>query len=344
MQYQITLYKKTTMNILGVNAGNGVLLFPFKKDVIGNIEIRSVFHTPGDYQWKLNFGNIPLYRKIGKELKLPEIKGVDVIISHPDCGHSSILAYSRAKKFSNPKDNESLTLFFKSVNYYKPKVFLMENLTALIENYGIEDLKSGLPHYYLVFHNLSVSKFGNSQINRKRLVLIGIRKDLPKFIRGVFRNVFKINPLKTSEELMDLAYITNGNIREDLKDVITLYAGYKDVIDNIRIEWITKRVHENRWKVTDRKFTTAPGVYKNRSFDYPATVRPTNRQFDHNGLMMTPRQLAMIQGIPNDFYLYHDTNKLKYCINKGRVTVTKTPPYEIGLWFKKQLNKVKKWI
>jgi site-specific DNA-cytosine methylase len=332
------------MRILGVNAGNGVLLFPFKKDVIGNIEIRSVFHTKGDYQWRLNFGNIPLYKKLGKDWKVLEIEDVDVIISHPDCGHSSVLAYSRAKKFGNPKENESLLLFFKSVSYYKPKVFLMENLTALIDNYGIDDLRSGLPHYHLVFHNLSVSEFGNSQINRKRLVLIGIRKDLPKFIRGVFRNVFKMNTLKTSEELMKLVDTDNGNIRENLKDVITLYAGYKDVIDNIRIEWITKRKNENRWKVTDRKFTTAPGVYKNRSFDYPATVRPTNRQFDHNGLMMSPRQLAVIQGIPSTFILYHDTNNLKYCINKGRVTVTKTPPYEIGIWFKKQLKKVKKWM
>ena len=332
------------MNVLGINAGNGVILYPFKNEVIGNIELRSVFHTKGDYQWNLNFSGIPLYKKI-KEL--PDITGVDIILSHPDCGHSSVLAYSRAKKMGNPKENKSLTLFFESIDKYRPKVFLMENLTALIENYGEKDLRRALSKYRLVFHNVSVSKFGNSQINRKRLILIGVRKNQPKFIYKVFRNLYPVNELKTSKELLkglDEPNINLCHIREDENDIITLYAGYKDVIKNIRNEWITTRATESRWKTPHKRFSTAPGVYKNLSNQYPATVRPTNRQYNYKGEMMSPRELCRIQGLPDTFALFYDTNNLKYTINKGRITVTKTPPLEVSIWFYRQVKKIQKYL
>ena len=333
------------MRVLGINGGNGVILHPFRDYLIGNIENRSVFHTKGDFQWELNF-DCPLYKKV-KVDNLPDIPGVDVIISHPDCGHSSIMAYSRAKKMSDPKDNESVDMFFKGLEKYNPKVFLMENLIKFIEGYGEDGLIDILSGYNLVFHKGSVSMFGNSQITRERLVIVGIRKDLPSFIRTIFSNIYKVNQLSNAGMLIKGLKNEDEsicNIRECIDDVITLYAGYKDVLSNIQSEWNNKRVEDNRWKVEGKKFTTAPGVYKNREFEPPMTVRPSNRQFNHWGLMMGPRELARLMGIPDDFNLYCDTNNKKYSINKGRVTVGKTPPYEIGLWFFKQMMKVKKYL
>ena len=341
------------MKVLGINAGNGVILHPFKKDLIGNIELRGVFHTKNDVQWVSNFKGIPLIKKLGKDLNLPDFKGVDIIISHPDCGHSSILAYSRAKKMGNPKENQSMTLFFKSVNYYRPKLFLMENLPKLLETYGKEDIQSALPGYTLIWHCMSVSEFGNSQLNRVRLVLIGIRENLPKYLKGVFQNVYKVNKLKKSHTLLKHLPIREipevCHVRERDTEMITLYAGYKDFLLNIKNEWIKNRKMEGRWKVQGKKFTTAPGVYKNRPSDYPNTIRPANRQFNKYGLMMSPREMGAIQGLPIGYILYYDTNctdykEKKYMINKARVTVGKTPPYEIGLWFYYQVNKIRKFI
>ena len=331
------------MKVLGINAGNGVILFPFKKYVIGNVEPRSVFHTKGNYQWELNFKGVPLYKKP----VLPDIQGVDIIISHPDCGHSSILAYSRAKKMGKPRENVSVKLFFESISKYRPALFLMENLSKFIENYGKEELSNALSNYNLVFHHLSVSEFGNSQINRKRLIIIGVRKDLPKFIIKVFHNVYKVNEIRYAGEIIKgLEEIDPDicHVREDENDVITLYAGYKDVIKNIRKEWVTDRKHKSRWETPHKKFSTAPGVYKNQYSQHPATVRPTNRQYNHRGEMMSPRELAAIQGVSSTFKLYYDTNSHKYCINKGRVTVTKTPPMELSIWFLKQVLKVKRFL
>lgn len=88
------------LRVLGVCAGQGALLFPFKKNLLGNIEIRGVFHTPGEEQWKLNFGDIPFY----KGFCLQEFnEKVDIIISSPDCGAASVMRLSKVKELGNPK-------------------------------------------------------------------------------------------------------------------------------------------------------------------------------------------------------------------------------------------------
>ena len=339
------------MRTLGINGGNGVLLHPLKESLIGNIELRSVFHTKGDLQWKSNFGEIPIIKKLNKNLDLPNFDDVDIILSHPDCGHSSILAYSRAKKMGNPKENQSMTLFFKSVKEYRPKLFLMENLPKLLDTYGKEDIQNALPGYNLIWHCMSVSEFGNSQLNRVRLILIGTREDLPRYYVNIFKNVYKVNLLKKSDGLLkglpEYEIPEICHIRERDAEMITLYAGYKDFLLNIKNEWMKDRKNEGRWKVEGKNFTTAPGVYRNRPLDYPNTIRPANRQFNKYGLMMSPREMAVIQGIPLDYILYHDTKctdykEKKYQINKARVTVGKTPPYEIGLWFYYQVKKIRK--
>lgn len=50
------------LKVLGVSAGAGILLFPFRKNLIANVETRGVFYTKGLEQWKLNFGDTPYYK------------------------------------------------------------------------------------------------------------------------------------------------------------------------------------------------------------------------------------------------------------------------------------------
>lgn len=117
------------LRVLGVCAGQGALLFPFRENLLGNIEIRGVFHTPGEEQWKLNFSDIPFY----KGFCLQEFdEKVDIIISSPDCGSSSVMRLSKVKELGNPKDNRSLNLVISSILKYKPKIFLIENLPRLL--------------------------------------------------------------------------------------------------------------------------------------------------------------------------------------------------------------------
>lgn len=332
------------MRVLGVCAGNGVMIHPLKKYLIANIEPRGIFHTPKDLQWICNFNAVP----IGKDLKIIKNLAVpiDVIIGHPDCGHSSILSYSRKKSFGEPKENKSLTLFIDSVNKYKPKVFIMENLPALVNTFGKKSLKRAFKDYNLRFINEPVTKFGNSQQTRVRLLLIGVLKIVPKKLTKCFKVLnyenYHLKDTKTLLAGLKTEDFSLNHARESLDSVITIYAGKKMSLKEIQNHWLKGPKDETRFRVTDRKFTTAPGVYRNLENRAPFTVRKGNREFNPQGLMMSARERARIQGIPDSFELYFEEERAQYWINKGRVTATKTPPYEIGVWILKSLKKFNK--
>lgn len=330
------------MNILGVASGNGVLLYPLKKYLVGNIEIRTKFKTPDNIQWKLNFGDIPLYNtEIGVNRLLNNQKEkIDIIVGHPDCGHSSVMATSRRKTLKDPKVNASLNLFFKCINLYTPDIFILENLPKLLRE--IEFIQNAIPNYKLIPYHINFTDLGNSQANRKRLILIGIRDDKPKF----YHKIFKIQPvrkLKKTGELLDgLTYPNTElcHIREKITDTITLYGGFKDTLLNIKDKWVREFKNDKRWTTGNTRMLKAPGVYKNLENEYPLTIRPANRQFNPHGEMMSPREMARIQGCPDSFKLWYDTKKSYYTINKARITIGKTPPMELGIWIKKQLKKI----
>lgn len=329
--------------VLGVSSGLGVSLFPFKKELMANIESRSVFHTPGNEQWIANFEDVPLHKTVGYDYG-DQI--VDVIVSSPDCGSGSILRYSRAKKLGDHKKNHSLMMFFAAVRRYQPKLFLFENLDGLFKSFPKERFLKLLSNYRLVEHNASVAHWGNSQKNRKRLVIIGVRRDISRKVDKYFKLPHYKNP-KSCHELYDDLHENSrvtGNVREHITEYISIYGGKRMSLGEIRDDWKKRLKGKKRYYVPEeegRKFKTAPGVYRNLSHDFPATARKANRQYDHYGLTLTPRQLARVQGVPDEFILHIDYNKLGYWINKARTTVTKTPPYEIALWFKRKLEKSK---
>lgn len=321
-------------NVLGICGGNGVILYPFRKQLLGNIEMRPLFHTPDNVQWKLNF-NVPQDHTIETHYSR---KLVDIIVGAPDCGHSSALAFSRAKKLADPKLNDSLNAYIWAVNEYKPKFFMMENLPKLLENWGA-DIK--FPDYRLVIHNRSVSVWGNSQLSRVRLVVIGIRRDLPNTLSGQFELPDVSYTLKTSGELIGDLKGENPetcNVRENSNTQIALYyKGLRKITARFAQElWMGKFQGLRKWPVYEGNLKNQPGIYRNFEDSYPLTVRKQSRQFNHWGLMMSPREMARIQGIPNSFKLWYDGTQ--YSINKARITVAKSPPFEIGNWFKQKLD------
>lgn len=329
------------IRVLGVNAGLGVALFPFKANLVGAIETRSVFHTPKNEQWVLNFGSTPLRRDL-----LGVIPPADVVISSPDCGSGSILRLSRSKKMGNHRANTSLYEFITYVNTYFPKVFLFENLEGMFKSFPEKDFDRSFPAHKLLKFNVPMTAFGNSQKSRKRLVIVGIRKDLAKKIKKHFKLPKNPTPPKTCQEIYgDLVGVQNvdiGNVREALGEEISIHARRKMKIGDIREEWQTRLKGKKRWESPGYKFSTAPGVYRNLANDYPATARKANRQFDHKGFMLSPRQLARVMGIPDKFGIYIGDSRRNYWINKGRTTVTKGMVYEVAVWFKRCLIKAQK--
>lgn len=328
------------LKVLGINSGLGVSLYPFRKHCIGNLEMRGIFHTKCNSQWKANFGDTPLWKdphEVDDKIK------PNIIISSPDCGSGSVFRLSRAKKLGDHKNNHSLAVFFESIRKYLPELFLFENLDGLFKSFPEVEFDQILEHYYLVKHRESVSVFGNSQVSRKRLVIVGVKKTMGhnlKYWERIFAIPRKLfNPRPCCEILSGIDDTLTGVKREPLDSVISIHARKRMSLRDIQIEWQGRLSGRKRWTVVGGNFSTAPGVYRNLDTDFPATARKANRQFDASGLTLTPRHLARIQGVPDQFIIHMEPKNPGYWINKGRTTVTKTPPMQISVWFKARIRK-----
>lgn len=336
------------IRIWGICAGNGVCLYPFKDDrfdIEYNIEPRAVFYDKLNHQWSLNFPNIPQIRTLKEHHKLlpSSFKSPHLIIGHPDCGHASILRLSRAKKNISAKDNQSMILFIDSIICFRPEIFLMENLPGLLKTYSKEGFEAIFDKYNLKFHISSVSAYGNSQVSRERLVIVGIRKDLGT--KGFFKLPNLEHLIQTSEKFEHGPEENpkHGHVREPkAKECNLYYNGQRKITYALAQSiWNTTYKGKSRWGVGG-KMKNQPGVSRNLDKKYPFTVRKQNRQFGTDGMVLSPREMANIQGLPKSFRMdFPEGNKI-YWLNKWRTTVTKSMPIQIAAWFAEKAYKTLK--
>ena len=330
------------MNVLGISAGQGALLFPFRKHLLGNIEPRGVFHTPREEQWKANFGDIPFY----KVYCLQEFdEKVDIIISSPDCGASSIMRLSKVKELGKPKDNRSLNLVIEGINYYKPKIFLIENLPRLLSLLPNEYLHEAFKDYKLIFHERSVSDYGNSQVSRKRLVIVGVHKKAGKKYLNAFNEVFQVKtPKLTRELLFESPYGSNYNIPIEktlaMYDYRKLPAKKNLTVRKIQLLWNSDFKNEKKWPIKTAKMSTLPGVYRLELDKAPLTLRPADRQFRPDGYPLGILDFKAIMGFPKAYKIFMDEGNYLYWLNKARYTIAKGSVYEVGIWFKRCIKRV----
>lgn len=330
------------MNVLGISAGQGALLFPFRKHLLGNIEPRGVFHTPGEEQWKANFKDVPFYK--GYCLQEFDEK-VDIIISSPDCGASSIMRLSKVKELGKPKDNRSLNLVIEGINYYKPKIFLIENLPRLLSLLPNKYLQETFKDYKLIFHERSVSDYGNSQVSRKRLIIIGVHKKTGKKYLNAFDEVFQVKtPKLTRELLFESPYGSNYNIPIEktlaMYDYRKLPAKKNLTVRKIQLLWNSDFKNEKKWPIKTAKMSTLPGVYRLELDKAPLTLRPADRQFRPDGYPLGILDFKAIMGFPKAYKIFMDEGNYLYWLNKARYTIAKGSVYEISVWFKRCLKKV----
>lgn len=329
------------MNVLGISAGQGGLLFPFRKRLLGNIEPRGVFHTPGEEQWKANFKDVPFYK--GYCLQEFDEK-VDIIISSPDCGASSIMRLSKVKELGKPKDNRSLNLVIEGINYYKPKIFLIENLPRLLSLLPNKYLQEAFKDYKLIFHERSVSDYGNSQVSRKRLIIIGVHKKTGKKYLNAFDEVFQVKTPKLTRDLLFVSpYGSNYNI--PIEKTLAMY-DYRKLpekknltVEKIQVLWNSAFKNEKKWPIKTAKMSTLPGVYRLELDKAPLTLRPADRQFRPDGYPLGILDFKAIMGFPKQFKIYIDQENYLYWLNKARYTIAKGSVFEIAIWFKRCLKR-----
>ena len=325
------------LKILGICAGQGALLFPWRNQLLGNIEPRSVFHTPKEEQWRLNFGEIPFLRN-----ELPEKWHPDIILSSPDCGASSTMRLSKAKELGNPEKNKSIQLVIEGIMQYQPKIFMIENVPRLMNLMPEKIWQEAFPNYKLLFKVNSVSDFGNSQVSRKRLIIIGIKNTAKSYLKS-FDIIFSVNTPKLSRFILEAANtqpLIPFDKRLAMYDYRKLPKKKNLTVREIQYLWTHDFKNERKWPIKTAKMQTLPGVYKLDPDKPPLTLRPADRQFRPDGLPLGIQDFKNIQGFPKRFKIYipEGTDYL-YWLNKARYTIAKGAVYEVGIWFKKCLRK-----
>lgn len=331
---------KDNFKVLGVSAGAGALLYPFRDHIIANVEPRSVFHMPNEDQWHLNFRGVPIFRESLEDNWAP-----DIIVSSPDCGASSIMRLSKAKKLGKPEENKSLDLVIRAIQKYNPSIFLIENLPRMLDLLPRDFFREVFPNYHMVYHCHSVMEFGNSQKSRKRLIIIGVRRDKSRALRRAFNKVFKItNPKLVKELLADKNEPLNYNIPKDKTLAMYDYRKLPNkttlTVKQIKRLWTKDFKGEYKWPIKTAKMKTLPGVYRLQADRYPLTVRPADRQFRPDGYPLGIEDYKAIMGFPKSFRIYMNPDKYLYYLNKARITLCKGSVYEVGLWFRECLMKV----
>lgn len=340
------------LKVLGVSAGAGILLFPFRKNLIANVETRGVFYTKGLEQWKLNFGDTPYY----KDGTLPDCKP-DIILSSPDCGSASIMRLSKVKELGNPQENKSLNLVIESILHYKPKIFLIENLPRLLTLLPKDFFEETFKDYKLIFHERSVLDYGNSQESRKRLLIIGVHKKTGKKYLNAFNEVFQVkNPTITRNLLKHLTFSSEDDTNQIpwISKTLAMY-DYRKLpekknltVAKIHRLWVRDFKDEKKWPIKTAKMSTLPGVYRLEYDKPPLTLRPADRQFRPDGYPLGVEDFKAIMGFPKKFRIYLHENQSTsekdfkdhhYWLNKARYTIAKGAVGEIGYWFKECLKK-----
>jgi len=114
------------------------------------------------------------------ELYNKDNKQIDVLVGGPPCQSFSIAG----KRDKNDPRNALFIEYVKYLDYFKPKAFIMENVIGLLskktetgENVIDIIMAQLTPHYNCIINKLYASDFEVPQ-NRRRVIIIGIRKDL----------------------------------------------------------------------------------------------------------------------------------------------------------------------
>ena len=176
-----------------------------------------------------------------------EINGniVDVLVGGPPCQSFSSLGKAQ-DKFGMREDprNYLFESYEKILNHLKPKIFVFENVMGLLsarlgnrKTFEVIKEKLGV-NYNLSSNNndmiLDACEYGVPQI-RKRVILIGIRKDINYKIEKLFKNIVKthytpdtpsserngkIKFVTVKDAILDLSYLMPGQGNEkNLHDV-----------------------------------------------------------------------------------------------------------------------------
>lgn len=334
------------MNVISLFSGCGGLDLGFERAGF-SIPVANEFDKTIWETFKVNHPNTTLIegdvRQVTKEDIAQYISGeVDGIIGGPPCQ-----SWSEAGALRGIEDERGQLFFdyIRILKEFKPKFFLAENVSGMLANRHSEAVQNILKLFDEAGYDVSLTlvnakNYGVAQ-ERKRVFYIGFRKDL---------NIDFVFPKGSTED--DDKKITLRDIIWDLQDT-AVPAAPKNKHNPAAInnnEYFTGAfstifMSRNRVKSWDEQGFTVQASGRQCQLHPQA---PKMVKFDKNDCRfvegkealyrrMTIREVARVQGFPDDFkFIYEDTdNAYKMIGNAVPVNLT----YEVAIAIKAALEK-----
>ena len=197
-----------TLNVIDLFCGCGGMskgLTDAGLNVIAGIDIwdKAVESYNKNYHHKAYCADLTqLHPEKFNELYNKENKNVDILVGGPPCQSFSIAG----KRDKNDPRNALFMEYVKYLDYFKPKAFIMENVIGMLskktengENVIDIIMEQLNRNYNCIINKLYASDFEVPQ-NRRRTIIIGIRKDLnilPKEPEPIIPSVQRRIPVKS---------------------------------------------------------------------------------------------------------------------------------------------------
>lgn len=306
------------MNVISLFSGCGGLDLGFEKAGF-NVPVANEFDRTIYETFKINHPKTHLIegdiRKVKKEDISPFIDGeIDGIIGGPPCQ-----SWSEAGALKGIEDARGQLFYdyIRILNEFKPKFFLAENVSGMLANRHNEAVKNIInlfedTGYDVTLTLVNAKDYGVAE-ERKRVFYIGFRKDL---------NIDFIFPKGSTED--EDKKLTLKDVIWDLKETAVPAAEKNrhnpDAVNNN--EYFTGSfspifMSRNRVKSWDEQAFTvqasgrqcqlhpqAPKMEKHGKNDCRFVTG-----FEHLYRRMTIREIARVQGFPDDFkFIYKETN------------------------------------
>lgn len=236
------------MNFIDLFAGCGGLSEGFYKEgfnALAHVEINPTacrtLRTRMKHYGYENADDAVLEMDITRDDVIDEIEkvvnkqNVDIIIGGPPCqAYSSLGRAKDENAMQNDPRNFLFESYVKVLNYYKPKFFVFENVTGILTakingKHIIERIIKVLGENYKVKFDpkmivLNSANYGVPQI-RKRVIIIGVRKDLDISPEEMYAGIIKthFDPEMSEEESKGLKHFVT--VRDAIEELPALQPG-----------------------------------------------------------------------------------------------------------------------
>lgn len=338
-----------SLKCLGVYSGIGAPLLGARAagfEIVGNIDHRKIFKK--DQTFVKNF-NAPMWMH-HNDAPLDEFKNIDLVFGHPACGGFSTMRVNKEedKDYMIPD-------FVDAVKRIQPKFFAMDNLAKSLTRMDAYMWIEAFPEYDLFFEWVSNYGYGNAQINRDRLFVIGALKDLDyAFVPNEeFKQITVWDKIKDLPQDRDIPEIQHIHYRGDYMTAFRWYHFNKGWPGNefVPIEDLKGYIRDwpnfKNFTYFNRKGEVKPKIgYYKVDIHKPARTLTGGGGVIHNQYRtdtlepFTIRERCRLMGFPDDFLIY----PLKYWNVGGTVEnhhykrTGKAIPTEFPEYFAKQVR------